>query len=322
LVTLNTFITALPNNVMKHTWQVTAVLIAVFLFIQIFGLYALSETMNVSKAEDGTISVDYTDTAVGGRPQMEGVVSLIYILFGILVGTGIVLLFVKLGQVRLWKVMYFMAIWLASSITLGVFIGSSLAMLVALALALLELWRTNIYIHNVTEVLIYPGIAILFAPLFNVLWAAVLLLAISAYDMFAVWKSGHMVTLAKFQTGSRAFAGFVIPYSRARGAGKIKAKIPRGVKGEGGVRTAILGGGDIAFPLVFAGVAMEWLITAAGLGRLTALLQVSIIPVFAAAALFILFVKAEKDRFYPAMPFVTAGCFLGFAVLWALNLPF
>jgi presenilin-like A22 family membrane protease len=307
---------------MKHTWQVTAVLIAVFLFIQLFGLYALSETMRVSVAEDGSVGVDYDDTAIGERPQIEGAASLIYILFGILVGTGIVLLFVKLGQVRLWKIMYFMAIWLASSITLGVFIGSSLAMLVALALCLLELYRTNIYIHNVTEVLIYPGIAILFAPLFNVLWAALLLLAISAYDMFAVWKSGHMVTLAKFQTGTRAFAGFVIPYTRAKGAKKIKTKIPKGVKGKGDVRTAILGGGDIAFPLVFAGVALEWLITAAGLGRLPALLQVSLIPVFAAAALLILFVRAEKDRFYPAMPCVTAGCFLGFGILWVLNIPF
>jgi presenilin-like A22 family membrane protease len=306
---------------MKHSLPVTAILVLVFLLIQFFGLYALSETMTISVSKEGAVDILYDDTAVGARPEMEGATSLIYILFGILVGTGIVLLFMRFGQIKLWKVMYFLAIWLASSITLGVFIGSSLAMLIALALAMLELYRTNIFIHNVTELLIYPGIAILFAPLFSIFWAAVLLLAISAYDMFAVWKSGHMVTLAKFQTGTKAFAGFVIPYGREKGLRGIKKKIPKGVK-EGGMRTAILGGGDIAFPLVFAGVAMEWLITTVNVNKLPALLETSVIPVFAAIALLVLFLRAEKDKFYPAMPFITAGCFIGFAVLWALNTPF
>ncbi|MCK4714544.1 MAG: hypothetical protein KAT35_03140 [Candidatus Aenigmarchaeota archaeon] len=307
---------------MKHTFPVTAVLIIVFLCIQFFGLYALSESMTISVSKDGAVDVLYDDTTVGERPEIEGAMSFLYILFGILVGTGIVLLFVKLGQFRLWKVMYFMAIWLASSITLGVFIGSSLAIIIAAALAVLELFRTNVFIHNATEVLIYPGIAILFAPLFNIYWAAALLIAISVYDMFTVWKSGHMVTLAKFQMSSKAFAGFVIPYSTGKGARKIKSKIPKGVKDRGGARTAILGGGDIAFPLVFAGVAMDWLIKTASLSKFPALLEASVIPVFAAIALLILFLRAEKDKFYPAMPFVTAGCFIGFAVLCALNLPF
>ncbi len=307
---------------MKHTMHVTLVLIAVFLFIQVFGLYTISETMNVSVADDGTVGVEYSDTAVGERPEMEGIVSLMYILFGVLVGTGIVLLFVRFGQVKLWKMMYFMAIWLASSVTLGVFIGSFLAIIVAAVLAILELFRTNIYIHNLTEVFIYPGIAILFAPLFNIYWAAILLIAISAYDMFAVWKSGHMVTLAKFQTSSQAFAGFVIPYSRGRKTKKIKSKIPKGVSGKGGVRTAILGGGDIAFPLVFAGVVLEWLISSAGLPKGLALLESVVISIFAAGALLFLFMRAEKDKFYPAMPFVTAGCFLGFAILFIVNMVF
>ncbi len=306
---------------MKHTLPVTAVLITAFLLIQFFGLYALSESMTVSVSGDGSVDVVYDDTTVGERPAIEGAVSLIYILFGILVGTGLVLLFVRLGQVRLWKVMYFMAIWLASSITLGVFMGSFLAVIIAALLAVLELFRTNIFIHNITEILIYPGIAILFVPLFSIYWAALLLLAISAYDIFAVWKSGHMVTLAKFQTSSRAFAGFVIPYGRGKEAGRIKKRIPKGVK-EGGMRTAILGGGDIAFPLVFAGVAMDWLIRSSGFGKLPALIGTSVIPLFAALALLLLFLKAEKDRFYPAMPFVTAGCFMGFAVLWTLNFLF
>lgn len=28
------------------------------------------------------------------------------------------------------------------------------------------------------------------------------------------------------------------------------------------------------------------------------------------------FPYAEKDKFYPAMPFVTVGCFVGLAIIW------
>jgi presenilin-like A22 family membrane protease len=309
---------------MKHTVQVTAVLIVVFLFIQIFGLYALSQTMRVTVGDDGSVDVDYEDTAVGERPQIEGLASLLYILFGILIGTALIMLFVRLGQVNLWKVMYFFALWLASTITLGVFVSAWIAALLAVILSLLEIFRTNIFIHNITEILIYPGIAILFAPLFSVFWAGVLLIAISLYDIYAVRKSGHMVKLARFQTKSRAFAGFVIPYGfkGKDSKSRIKSKIPKDVKGGAGTRSAILGGGDIAFPLLFAGVAMEWLVKAAGISKGAALMETSLISVFAAIALLVLFVKAEKDKFYPAMPFVTAGCFIGFALVWIVNLAF
>jgi len=31
-------------------------------------------------------------------------------------------------------------------------------------------------------------------------------------------------------------------------------------------------------------------------------------------ALFSLFMYAKKNKFYPAMPFLTAGCFIGFLI--------
>ena len=67
---------------------------------------------------------------------------------------------------------------------------------------------------------------------------------------------------------------------------------------------AILGGGDIGFPLLFAGVAMKVF----GFKAL-------IVSGFATLSLLFLFWMSEKKKFYPAMPFLTAGCFLGYAVL-------
>lgn len=304
---------------MKHNMQVTVILIVAFLLIQFFGLFAISENTVVSTAPDGNITVVHQDTVVGERPDIEGYQSLLYILFGVLVGTVLILLFVRLGQFRLWKLMYFMAIWLASSITLGVFMAAWIAVAVAFIMAFLEICRTNLLIHNITELFIYPGIAILFVPLLNIFYASVLLVAISAYDAFAVWKSKHMVTLAKFQTESRAFAGFVIPYKKSGKKKGLKSKIPKEISTKGDIKTAILGGGDIAFPLLFAGVTMDWLIKSAGLLKFDALLQSSVISIFSAIALLILFLKASKNKFYPAMPFISTGCFVGLFIIWMIN---
>jgi presenilin-like A22 family membrane protease len=304
---------------MKHNVEVTALLVIAFLLIQFFGLFTISENAVVAVSPEGNVTVEHQDTVVGERPEIEGWVSLAYIMFGVLTGTLLILLFIRFRQFKLWKAMYFLAVWLASSITLGVFIYAEIALLVAFMLAMLEMYRTNLFIHNLTELFIYPGIALLFVPLLNVQWAAILLVVISAYDMFAVWKSKHMVTLAKFQTKSRAFAGFVIPYGKTGGIRSIKGRMPEEIGGKGDIKTAILGGGDIAFPLLFAGVVFDWLIRSAGLPKGIALLESSIISMFAALALLLLFIKARKDKFYPAMPFISVGCFAGLVVIWAIN---
>ncbi len=80
-----------------------------------------------------------------------------------------------------------------------------------------------------------------------------------------------------------------------------------------GIKTAILGGGDIGFPLIFAGVVMKDLMLVNP--ELIGFLKVLIIPVFVSIALLLLFLKSKKDKFYPAMPFIFAGCIVGFIAL-------
>jgi len=75
-------------------------------------------------------------------------------------------------------------------------------------------------------------------------------------------------------------------------------------------RIAVLGGGDIGFPLIFAGVVLkEW-----------GLLPSLIIPIFALIALAGLFYFSKEKKFYPAMPFISAGCFVGLLVSWLIFL--
>ena len=132
-----------------------------------------------------------------------------------------------------------------------------------------------------------------------------ILLLISVYDMIAVWQSKHMVKMAQFQTESKVFAGISIPYQIPKGGKAVEGK-GRKVKEE--IKSAILGGGDIGFPLLFAGVLMKSMSFA----------KVLIVPIVVSLALLLLLLMAKKDKFYPAMPFITIGCFVGYGILWLI----
>lgn len=123
-----------------------------------------------------------------------------------------------------------------------------------------------------------------------------------------------MVKMAKFQTESKVFAGLMLHYSLPKKANEAKSKKVKSIR-----KSAILGGGDIAFPLLFSAAVMEHLIIDAGLPQASALLQAMVITVLATAMLGLLLLKSQKEKFYPAMPFISIGCFVGYGILWLLN---
>ena len=70
----------------------------------------------------------------------------------------------------------------------------------------------------------------------------------------------------------------------------------------------------MAFPLIFSGTVMESLIIK-GFGLGASFWIANIVTITTATALFLLLYFAKKDRFYPAMPFVTAGCVAGYLIV-------
>ena len=96
-----------------------------------------------------------------------------------------------------------------------------------------------------------------------------------------------MVAMAEAQAKMKLFAGLFIPY---------------------GKKKAVLGGGDIGFPLFFSGVILKQF------GWMESLIVVSMVTL----ALLFLLLKSEKNTYYPAMPFLSAGCFVGFFLVWLL----
>jgi len=300
---------------MKHTLKITLLLVSIFFITQVIGLaitneyistkeYVDPETKEVSKkviAEKLPYNIE--------RPKLRESTSYIWLLSAILVGTLLLLVLMKFKKTSLWKLWFFLAVFSTMSIAFSAFIDHTLAAILALTLALLKIYRPITIIQNLTEVFIYGGLAAIFVPIINIFAAFMLLILISIYDIIAVRHTKHMIKLAKFQTKSGIFAGLLIPYD---GGEKIAAK--KGVKKT--ARIAILGGGDIGFPLIFAGVAMKGLMLHNP--ELIGFLKAIIIPIFVSLALLYLLLMSKKDRFYPAMPYLTVGCILGYFTILLL----
>ena len=214
---------------------------------------------------------------------------------------------------RLW---FFFVITLAIGITLnalllGVENSSLIALALALPFAFFKVYKRNIILHNATELAIYPGIAAIFVPLLNIWTIVLLLILISIYDMYAVWHSGFMQKMAKYQIQKlKVFSGFFIPYIGKKErdlmarAAKSKTKSSQKIR----VNVAILGGGDVVFPIILAGVVL----------RTLGLTEALIISVGATLALAGLFYASEKGKFYPAMPFISAGCFIALGIAYLI----
>jgi len=287
---------------MKHNIRITVFIVLLFILAQVIGLWVTQEYVDIEATEQtGSLTFEMLPFNAE-RPDIEPAYSYIYIAIAVIIGTLILLAIIKFRRVGLWKLWFFLAVAATLTVSFGAFLSDYAALALGIILALWKIIKPNVIIHNITELFIYAGLAAIFVPVMNILSALILLVLISLYDMFAVWKSKHMIKMAKFQTQSRIFAGLSLPYTSSAKGKKVK-KAKQLIKKK--IKTAVLGGGDIGFPLLFAGAVMKTF----------GLPKAFIISLFAAVGLTVLLLAAKKDRFYPAMPFITIGCVVGYLVV-------
>jgi presenilin-like A22 family membrane protease len=239
---------------------------------------------------------------------------LISIIFAIIIAVSIMLILMKYNAEILLRIWFFIVVIIAlglsiNSLILDIHGSYFISLAIALPLAYLKIFKRNILVHNLTELGVYPGIAAIFVPILNIWSVVLLLILISLYDMYAVWHAGFMQKMAKYQIQKlKVFSGFFVPYMGKKEkeifAKAKKSKLKNNKDKKVKVSVAILGGGDVVFPIILAGVVLMTL----------GLLQAIIISIGATLALAGLFWLSKKGKFYPAMPFITAGCFIGLGI--------
>jgi len=198
----------------------------------------------------------------------------------------------------------------------GIIYPSIFALAIGAIFAYFKVFRKNIIVHNLTEILIYPGIAAIFVGMLNIWTITLLLVIISVYDMWAVWHTGVMMKIAKYQMNTVGLlGGFMIPYASKKVKAKIELlklkyknkQIPEKEikKKKIKIGLGILGGGDVIFPIIAAGVFLK---------TFNNLYLALIVTLFASIALALLLIFSNKKKAYPAMPYLTAGIFLGMII--------
>lgn len=321
---------------MKHSMSITLMIILTFIVSQFIGVLIINSYISVNQGSDN-VTWEQLPYDID-RPVEESSYSFIPIFIAILIGTVLLLFIIKFRKPIVWKGWFFLSVSLSLLIAFYPFIKKLLSiiplsylpeiitLIIAAVLAYFKIFKPNVYVHNITELFIYGGIAALFVPVLNFFSITVLLVLIAFYDMYAVWKSKHMVTLAKFQTSSKTFAGIMFNKKdtdstkftnvKSKVSTKTVSKTSKKVSKSGGF--AILGGGDIAFPLLFTGVVLKKLLFLFPVYQ--AILFSLILIGVNALALFLLLYYAKKEKFYPAMPFLSASSFIGYGLLYLLIL--
>ncbi|MDP2924917.1 MAG: presenilin family intramembrane aspartyl protease [Nanoarchaeota archaeon] len=305
---------------MKHNTKVTVILMSMFIITQLVGLFVISVYENPGK-----------ELPYGMEPpkELKQETSFISIIISFIIAIFLFLLLIRFRAdtfIRLW---FFLVTVLAIglSVTAIFFIfklnyAQFIALIFAFPLAYMKIFKRDMYIHNITELLIYPGIAAVLVSMLNVLGIILFLLLISLYDIWAVWYSEFMQKMARYQINNlKFFTGFFIPYTDRKQRIKIK-EIRDKFKKKGDkvlekefkkarikVHLAILGGGDVVFPIIAAGVFYK---------TYGSIIPPLIIALFSTFALLYLFIFAKKGKFYPAMPYITIGIYLAMILSWIL----
>src|SRR3989338_3396124 len=294
---------------MKHNLKITLVILVMFLITQFFGLYVVNSYFS-------------NDLPFGLNPpepettfEFGQVFTLM--IFAFIIAVTIFIFLTKFNIDFLIKFWFFSVVVVALAISFNILLINFLperiissfletwilAIAIALPFGFVKIYRRNFFVHNFTEILIYPGIAAIFVPILNIYTISLLLVIISIYDMWAVWHSGLMQRMAKYQIEKlNIFSGFFVPYVSKRMKLQIKKLSKNQLsKKKFRVNLAVLGGGDVVFPIIASGVMLKTL----------GLFPAIFVIVGATLGLCYLMFFAEKKKFYPAMPFISAGIFLG-----------
>ena len=323
---------------MKHALRITIILLVMFLVTQFIGLFVVNHYINNENPLPYGFEPSREDTSICS--DSSGILAC----FGVLIFQTIffalaITLFLFLIRIKAkWflKTWFFLVVVISLAVSLAAFaniINIKNATLIALILAIIigyiKVFRRNMLVHNFTELFIYPGVAAVITSLLfflfgklTLFFTILILIAISIYDIWAVWHSGIMQKMAKFQMNELGvLGGFLIPYADKKVKDKIRLlklkfknkDIPQSIikKNKIKVNIAILGGGDIVFPIIAAGVFFKTFHSFAG---------ALCVILLATLALLYLFAFAKKKKFYPAMPYISTGIFIGMIVGYLISL--
>ncbi len=145
----------------------------------------------------------------------------------------------------IYKGIFILAIFGGGTMVLSVWTGDILALVVIGVLIYFYFKKQQIYLHNLIVILGLAGAGSVLGLQLTSKMIIVLLIVLSIYDFIAVYKTKHMIKMAKEMVQKGVVLGLIVPLEFLDFKESVKKIKPGG-------KFLILGGGDIAFPLLLA----------------------------------------------------------------------
>lgn len=221
-------------RVRKEFWRIFAIEGGLFLITSVLAVvsaYQLNKLVKVQKIYLPAISLqDF--------------------LFSFLFVTFFVLLFIsfkKAGKFKelIYKGFFIITCFWGGMTVLNLFIPAFGAVLIMGFLIAIWLNSSIVWVHDILIALGLAGAASFFGLGFEPSIIVILLVIFSFYDFIAVYKTKHMVVMAKEMVEKKVILGFIIPREIKYFKDKLDKVKPGG-------NFLILGGGDVVFPNLLA----------------------------------------------------------------------
>ncbi len=273
-----------PNNV----WKVF--IIEAFLFLLTLGLgivasFQINKILKVEKLEIQKISFFQ------------------FILYFLFV-TLLIFLFVrffKYGKQKkaIFRTFFILTVFWGGILLLSIWIGDVFA-LILMTFLLFWWWKwPSIFIQDLCMILAMAGAGSVLGLTFTPEVIVILLIIFSIYDFIAVYKTKHMVEMAKEMIESRAILGLVVPPDLASFKQNLRQVKPGG-------KFMVLGGGDVVFPLLLC----SSLVSSGVLNSLIVALF-SLMGLFAG---FLFFISQKEKKAIPALPPIALFSIIGYFI--------
>ncbi len=281
--------TEIKETKISHPWKIF--LWEAFLFLIVFGLgivsaFRVKELSKIEKIEISPVSF--------WQFLLYFSLATLFILFISLLGKRF-----KKGKQVIFKAIFIFAIIGGGIIFFSIWLPDFFALILVVILIFGWLIKPKILFHNLVMIFGVVGIGGVLGLSFSPLVMVVILIIFSIYDYIAVYKTKHMVRIAKEMVEAGAILGFILPQKTSDFLADLKEVAPGG-------KFLILGGGDMVFPLIFS-------ISLIPSGILNCL----IVAFFAFLGLlvsFLLFISQKTRKPIPALPPIALFSIIGFLI--------
>jgi len=219
-------------------------------------------------------------------------------LFLFVVFLFLIIKFKKIGGIFL-KIFLSMIVFSGSLLIFDTLMVPIFSISLSIILLILFLKIKNVIIHNIAIILGIAGAGTILGLSLDPLSVVIILVLFSIYDIIAVYKTKHMVSLAKGMIEGGAIFGFIIPFNFS---GFLNSS--KDVGSRIGQDFMILGSGDIGLPIVFAASVVQ-----------SSLWSAIVVAAFSVIGLFLthlIFINQKERSPMAALPPIATMAIIGY----------